>query len=162
MSQNVAVLIAEFAGADKRQLLENSQPDKPRNHWSEPLTKEWLETEYKTEVDKQTVDGYVGFLSFQIQIALDACATMRPKEVHTVMMAFTSAIAEIPERFQLQPMIRELMTKFVYINFHDPLAAEKIKSVYGSPTARAQDYAELEERRALKAQSAKKPRRQAS
>jgi hypothetical protein len=121
-------------------------PAEPKNHWGASFSKEWLETEYSKEITKETVDFHVRFISFHVQMALDACAGVRPREGDTVIHAFEAAIAEITEKFQLGSKVRELMTKFIAINADVPFIEEKTD-------ARARYYADLEETRALKKQA---------
>ena len=151
MSKKTAELIADFTGVDKQKLLENTHPAEPKNHWGDSFSKEWFETEYSKEITKETVDFHVRFISFHVQMALDACAGVRPREGDTVIHAFEAAIAEITEKFQLASKVRELMTKFIAINAGVPFIEEKTD-------ARARYYALLEETRALKTQARQKAR----
>ena len=158
MSKRTARLIADFTGVHEQQLLENSQPAEPKNHWEESFSKQWFETEYNKEITKETVDYYVRYISFHVQIALDACAGMRPRDGDAVINAFVTAVQEITEKFQLGSKVRELMTKFIVFKFDFPLTPVKENT-----DARARYYADLEETRSLKtqarqkAQGAKKP-----
>jgi transcriptional regulator with XRE-family HTH domain len=143
MSKNTAELIGAFTGASQEQLLENTRPAEPKNHWGDPYTKEWFETEYKSEITKGLVDTYVADITVKAQMALDACASVRSRDGEAVAIAFLIAIEDITHKFQLDSKVNELMSKFLASNI-------------GVPSARAQYYAELEEMRALKTKARQK------
>jgi transcriptional regulator with XRE-family HTH domain len=145
MSKKTAELITDFTGVDKQQLLENSHPAEPRNYYGESFSKQWFETNWNREITKETVDYYVRYISFHIQMALDACAGVRPRDGDAVINAFVSAVTEITEKFQLGSKVRELITKFIVINADVPFTPIKENT-----DARARYYAELEETRALR------------
>ena len=91
------------------------------------------------------------YISFHVQIALDACSSVRPRDGDVIINAFVTAVREIPEKFQLGSKVRELITKFIVINADFPLTPMKEDT-----DARARYYADLEERRALKRQARQK------
>ena len=95
------------------------------------------------------MDFYVRFISWRVQIALDACAGVRPREGYTVINAFETAVEEIIDKFQLRPKVQELQTKFIVIHADFPFTPLKENT-----GARARYYADLEETRALKTQGA--------
>jgi len=119
------------------------------NRHAKCFSKQWFETEYHKEIPRETVDFYVRFISWRVQIALDACAGVRPREGYTVINAFETAVEEIIDKFQLRPKVQELQTKFIVIHADFPFTPLKENT-----GARARYYADLEETRALKTQGA--------
>jgi len=165
MSKDAASRIAAYTGVNKEQLLQNSGPTKPQNRWGEPFSKTWFENDHHTaEVTKETIDYYIRFIVFQVQMALDACSSVQPKAVHSLIGAIVSAVADLTDRYKLRAEVGRLTEKFFVLKADDPFAREKLSAEYVSPTIREKYYAELAEGRRIiktrqKGQGASKPRR---
>ena len=151
MSEKTAELLSYFTGVDKGQLLENSHPAEPENYLEGSFSKQWFETEYNAEITKQIADYYVRIISFKVQMALDACAGVRPRDGGAVFHALEIAVEEIIDKFELYSKAQELLRRFITINADLPFTP-----IQENTDARARYYALLEETRALKAQARQK------